>query len=114
MGTGKILTMRPVCTMVAPIRSGEIRPATGDQCSRCHRTAPRSDGIPCGLCSPYGPTTIDEHGVTHDWDMPCPEVQERRYGPGTLICRFYPVVSGSPIDCMTCLMLRVRRSERIL
>jgi hypothetical protein len=108
--TGRTLTTRPVCTMVAPIRPGEVRPETGDRCPRCHRTAPRSDGIPCGLCSPYGPTTIDENGVTHDWDRPCLTVQARQYGPETEICRFYPVVSGSPVDCMTCLVRVARRT----
>jgi hypothetical protein len=107
-GTGKTLTMRPICTMVAPMRPDEVHPQTGDRCPRCHRTAPRSDGIPCGLCSPFGPTTIDERGVTHDWDRPCPTVHKRGYGH--VICRLNPVVSASPIDCMTCLVLAARRT----
>lgn len=107
-GMRRILTMRSVCTMVVPMRPDETRPETGDRCPRCHRTAPRSDGIPCGLCSPYGPTTIDERGVTHDWDRPCPEVQDRRYADS--VCRLYPVVSASPVDCMTCIVRVARLS----
>jgi hypothetical protein len=82
------------------IRSGHRRPETGDRCSRCHRTAPRSDGISCGLCAPHGATTIDENGVTHDWNWPC------RWLFGILL---YPIVSDKPIDCMACLVRAARR-----
>lgn len=81
------------------IRPSERRPETGDRCSRCHRTAPRSDGIPCGLCAPHGPTTVDENGVTHDWNRPCRDAY-----------RLFPVVSDKPIDCMSCLVREARRS----
>lgn len=90
-------------------REGEVRPETGDRCGRCHRTAPRSDGIRCGLCSPYGPTTVDEDGVTHDWDHPCLAVQVAWHKPNDL-CRLDPVVSDRPVDCMACVVGAARAS----
>lgn len=43
-----------------PISDDERRllaPRPGTRCPRCHRKAPRADGIPCALCAPgdYSP-----------------------------------------------------------
>ncbi len=98
--TGSLRVPTRANAVLVEVQPSETRPQTGERCLRCRRIAPRNDGIPCELCAPYGPTTIDEHGVTHNWRWPCPDASLRW---------LYPVVSASPIDCMTCLVYAARR-----
>lgn len=39
-------------------------PVPGQRCPRCHRRAPRADGIPCALCAP-GDTSPEAAAARH-------------------------------------------------
>lgn len=47
-------------------------PLIGQRCPRCHRPAPRLDGIPCRLCAPTcGTLTDPKTGITHAYKNGC-------------------------------------------
>ncbi len=47
-------------------------PLVGQRCPRCHRPAPRLDGIPCRLCAPTcGTLTDPKTGITHAYKNGC-------------------------------------------
>lgn len=58
-------TVRRIFTgtgIISPEIRKQYAPAPGTRCKRCHRTAPRADGIPCALCAPsdYSPEAAEE------------------------------------------------------
>ena len=78
-------------------------PRFGEWCPRCHRQAPRDDGIPCRLCAPRGRegfTVTDTRGVTHgvfSWCMNGAFAQSLARGDPPIN------VGDVPIDCMECI-----------
>lgn len=71
-------------------------PLLGARCPRCHRTAPRTDGIPCGLCAPAGANGItftDKLGITHYW-LPMCDSEPNHINLN---------VGDVPVTCMACI-----------
>jgi hypothetical protein len=78
------------------LREAERVPRALERCPRCHRSAPRSDGIPCRLCAPRGRSGItftDSLGITHAWLSSCALSRDldRELNVGDV-----------PVTCMTC------------
>lgn len=52
-------------------------PHVGERCPRCHKPAPRMDGIKCALCAPGGlegvTLTDPKTGITHAYRNGCVE-----------------------------------------
>jgi hypothetical protein len=93
-------------TEVRPPREGERVPRHGVRCPRCHRAAPREDGIPCGLCSPRGCAgltfTDPDTGITHKAINPCDTYESGRALPlnvGDVLVTCMACIAEPPIPC---------------
>lgn len=83
------------------MKEKKLRP--GDRCPRCHRPAPRLDGVPCKLCCPEGPerltVTDRKTGVVHWYRSRCkPEVLL-----GGLDVNELNVGDSTPVTCIDCI-----------
>lgn len=83
-------------------------PHVGERCPRCHRPAPRLDGIPCALCSPTcGTLTDPKTGITHSYKDGC--VAEIDL-VGLTLNRFN--VGDVPVTCLECLATTPKARKR--
>lgn len=74
-------------------------PHVGERCPRCHRPAPRLDGIPCKLCSPTCGTLTDPRtGITHAYKHGCVEEVDLAT---TKLKHFN--VGDVPVTCLECI-----------
>jgi hypothetical protein len=74
-------------------------PHIGERCPKCHKNAPRLDGIPCALCSPYcGTLTDPKTGITHAYKTGCTPTTDLA---GLKLKHFN--VGDVPVNCLECI-----------
>lgn len=82
----------------------------GQRCPRCHRPAPRLDGIPCKLCSPTcGTLTDPKTGITHAYKGGCNDeidlmgIKAKHFNIGAV-----------PVTCFECIAVTVNGFQEAL
>lgn len=79
-------------------------PHQGDRCPKCHKPAPRLDGVPCALCAPRAEVTFTNpvSGVTHLYRKGC---------DATIVLNGLPFkwlnVGSVPVTCLECIAKEV-------
>lgn len=79
-------------------------PHVAERCPRCHRPAPRMDGVVCSLCAPRGvdgvTMTDPKTGVTHAYRRGCATTEAVDIATTTM--RFLNV-GNVRVTCLECL-----------